>query len=316
LSSNYPKNKLEIIVNVNGSSDNTAKICKKYKRVKTIVTGPKNCRAEALNEIIPNAKGEIIGIFDADTIVEKNCLSNAIKRFSDKTVMGVSGMTRSLRENIISKTISIEKSFNSLFEYIINIKLGHNAIFAGKNMYIRKKIFGKIGKLDVFVYSDDIEFSQRMKKNKYKVVYEPSAVSWEQEPSTLKIYYKQRNRWARSGLKIFKFHNSEKKRWISDLSHFSGYYFAPFISIVSGLMLLFFLFNFPVIAILYFFIFFLFFSAILITYSRLMYNEPLTDLIYLPLWFVLQNINLVLLFKVYIDEKLEKKFIWHDIERK
>ena len=317
LNSDYPKNKLEIIVNVNGSSDNTAKICKKYKRVKTIVTGPKNCRAEALNEIIPKAKGEIIGIFDADSFIEKNCLTKAVKRFSDENVMGVSGLVKSIKSNIISRSISLEKSFGCLLEYIISNKLGYNTHFVGKNMYIRKKVFNKLGFLDVVTYTDDVELSLRMKENNYKVVFEPDAIAWEQEPDSIKVYYKQRTRWTRSVLKIEKLEKNRKKRFLlADLSHCSANYIAPFGIIILELALFFTLYNISQLFLLPFLIFFLLLVSG-VGYSKVFYGEPLTDILYLPVWFFLSLFYTFLIFpKTFVEERLNKQFIWHDIERK
>jgi cellulose synthase/poly-beta-1,6-N-acetylglucosamine synthase-like glycosyltransferase len=88
----YPRKKLEIIVSVDGSTDNTVKICRKYgRRIKVIESEPKSCKAAALNEVIPKARGEIIGIYDADCIVDRNCLKEVAKNFENNETAGVCG---------------------------------------------------------------------------------------------------------------------------------------------------------------------------------------------------------------------------------
>lgn len=316
LNSDYPKDKLEILVNVNGSSDNTYEICKKYREIKSIKTPAKTSRAAALNELIEISKGDIIGIFDADTIADEKCLRNAVQRFSDESVMGVTGMTNSLKTNSITRAISIEKNINSFVEHIFS-KLGRNAHFGGKNMYIRKKVFEKLGPLSVEGYLDDVELSLRMKENKYKVVFEPSAMSWEQEPQNIRDFYKQRNVWSRGGFKIKKLNKKKKAhRWATDLLHYTSLIVhGPFSLLLVSLMLISFFFGFQATTLLltsslFFYMFFV------VVISKSFCGEPITDVLFFPHWIALNIINILTVPKAFFDEISQTKFTWHNIERK
>jgi cellulose synthase/poly-beta-1,6-N-acetylglucosamine synthase-like glycosyltransferase len=315
LSSDYPPDKLEILVNVNGSSDNTYEICKKYKKVKTIKTPAKKNRGEALNELIAMARGEIIGIFDADTFVEKDCLKEAAKRFSDEDVMGVSGHVKSVRNSMVSKAISLEKSFFYFLQHIFSNKMGYNSFFIGKNMFIRKNVFEKLGHLDTTTFVDDAEFSMRMRKHNYKIVFECGAIAWDQEPESVGSYYKQRSRWSRAILKLSRI-KSKEMSILPEMIHGIVYSIAPAGIITLAVVAFLIIFNINQLLILPF-LFLFSFMTVTMAYSKIFYNDPVTDFLYFPVWFFLTTLYMFVIFpKTFIEEKLNKKLIWQDLERR
>ena len=90
----YPADKLDIIVINNGSTDDTSNVVKKFInshkkgkkfRIKLIDT-PIQGKANAMNIGLENAKGEIVGILDADTSVAKDCLNEMVGFFDDEHV--------------------------------------------------------------------------------------------------------------------------------------------------------------------------------------------------------------------------------------
>ncbi|MDY7031287.1 MAG: glycosyltransferase family 2 protein, partial [Thermodesulfobacteriota bacterium] len=93
LSLNYPKNKLEIIVISDGSTDRTDDIVKQYasQGVKLIRQDPRAGKTSALNLAITEAKGEIIVFSDANSIYASDALGELLKNFNDSTVGYVTG---------------------------------------------------------------------------------------------------------------------------------------------------------------------------------------------------------------------------------
>ncbi|NIM47040.1 MAG: glycosyltransferase [Candidatus Aenigmarchaeota archaeon] len=317
LNSNYPKDKLEIIVSIDGSTDKTLEICKKYEpRIKVIESKPKKCKAEALNEVLHIANGEIVAIYDADCIVDKNCLKKAVKHFSDKKIAAVAGTIRSYNKNksLVARAISLETSFTSFIEYFLS-SLGANTHFLGKNIFIRKKILEKISGFDTFTFIEDIEMSIRMKKYNYKTVFEPHAITWQEEPISIKSFLKQRLRWARGTVRLIKFKRRRGLRNIlSDGMHGIYFYFPPFGLITATILAIVFYLQLPYIIVLPFLGLFIF-NMILLIYSRIFFKESLRDLLALPVWFILSNIHLFLIIKSWIDENKNKEFMWYRVER-
>ena len=310
----YPRGKLEIIVAIDGSSDRTAKISRSYgRRVRVIESTPKSCKAEALNEVIPKAKGEIIGIYDADCIVDKNCLKQVAKNFENKETAGVCGNLKSYntKESIIAGALALETGFISFVECFLN-EHGANTHFFGKNMFIRKNVLRKIGMFDTQTFIEDAEMSIKMKKYKYKTVFEPNALAWHEEPKTLKAFVKQRVRWVRGTIKLFKYKRRGGKDFLSDAMHGIYFYLPPSFLITATVLAVFIHFGLPLFLTAPLLGAFLF-NMLLLLYSRYHFHESFKDLLYLPVWFVLSNLHLVLIVKCMIDEKMGRPVLWNSV---
>ena len=93
LSLEYPKEKLEIIVAAIDSSDNTGKIIEDYfnKGVKLLFQAEKKSSSMAVNSVVSEAKGEVVIITDAASLIEKYSLRNMARHFIDKNVGLVAG---------------------------------------------------------------------------------------------------------------------------------------------------------------------------------------------------------------------------------
>ncbi|MCX5777316.1 MAG: glycosyltransferase [Candidatus Firestonebacteria bacterium] len=93
LSLEYPKEKLEIIVAVIDSADNTRKKVEDYfsKGIKLLFQVEKKSSNMTVNAVVSEAKGEVVVITDASSIIEKYSLKNLARHFVDKNVGLVAG---------------------------------------------------------------------------------------------------------------------------------------------------------------------------------------------------------------------------------
>jgi len=71
------------------------------------------------------------------------------------------------------------------------------ATLPGTNYLIRRSILEKLGGWDERALTEDAELSIRVYQAGYLIKFVPYAVTWEQEPETLPVWFKQRVRWAR-----------------------------------------------------------------------------------------------------------------------
>ena len=97
----YPKDKLQIILINDGSTDNTAQwlIDQKLPSYFTIVTHEKNMsRATARNSGLKNAKGDIIIFLDADMVIKPDFVKHHVNALSKPEVVAVSGLLLSDRK--------------------------------------------------------------------------------------------------------------------------------------------------------------------------------------------------------------------------
>ena len=93
LSIDYPKDKLEILIASDASTDRTKEIVQKYEKmgVKFLEQPERKGKAGALNLGLRVAKNEIIIFSDASIILDKDALRNLLRRFSDSRIGCVSG---------------------------------------------------------------------------------------------------------------------------------------------------------------------------------------------------------------------------------
>lgn len=310
----YPKGKLEIVVLIDGSEDKTEEIAKKYKGVKVIVSDPKSCKGEAINSVLDLLKGEIIGIYDADCIIEKDCIKNAVKHFSNKKTIAVCGSLKSYNkdQNLITKALSIETCLSSFIEHLFQ-KNGSRPLFMGKNSFIRKEVLKNIGGFDTVSLLEDADLTFKLRKYKYRVVFEPTAVTWHEEPSSVKSFMKQRLRWAR-GIIILKKKYKSTKDFINLGFHGVYFYSTPMTLFLITLFFIFMYFNIH-------FIFFIPFLALILLNvyifikSHLFYKKPVKDLLFLPIFFILTLLQIFIFFKAWYYNILGKDLEWYKSDR-
>jgi len=165
LNQNFPKDKYEIIVVDNNSTDKTAEIAKSYGA--KVVAETKQGNTFAVKRGMDSAESEIIANTDADSIVSKNWLSTIAKIFEDKNVVGATGTAYVKTGNRFFDFI-----FRKLYDVfiIVNFLIG-KPHFTGFNMAVRKRTYDEIGGIDErFTMSPDVDLGLRMGK-KGKVVF-------------------------------------------------------------------------------------------------------------------------------------------------
>lgn len=89
----YPKDKLEIIVVSDGSTDRTDHIVGEFSDgpVRLLRQEPRNGKTSALNMAVKEAKGEILVFSDANSLYEKEALLHLMENFNDPAVGYVTG---------------------------------------------------------------------------------------------------------------------------------------------------------------------------------------------------------------------------------
>lgn len=203
----YPKEKLEVIVINDNSSDNTGAIVDdfavRYPFIKPLHTKPPHGgkgKSGALNQGLKHSTGEVIAVYDADNVPEPEAIYNlALGLNKDKKAGAVVGKFRVLNanKNMLTRMINIE---TLTFQWLAQagrwfwFKM---TTIPGTNFAIRRSILEELGGWDEKALSEDTELSFRVYNMGYYIRFFPAAITWEQEPENLKVWWKQRTRWAR-----------------------------------------------------------------------------------------------------------------------
>jgi poly-beta-1,6-N-acetyl-D-glucosamine synthase len=173
----YPKDRLEIIVASDGSTDRTVAIAKEFQDSRLRVFDlPRRGKNGTLNEVVPQTKGEIILFTDANGKFQKDALTTLVRHFSDRQVGCVCGELIYLSEddNVVAKGYNLYWRYDQQLKRMesrLACLLGANgSIFA-----IRKSLYKT---LDGYVCNDMV-LPIQIAAQGYHVVYEPEAISRE-----------------------------------------------------------------------------------------------------------------------------------------
>ncbi len=212
----YPKDKYEIIVINDNSSDDSAQVLKNIQannpRARIIVINTDNIiggkgKSNALNIALSVASGSVIAIYDADNTPEKQALKILVENLmSDDKLGAVIGKfrTRNKYASLLTRFVNIEtlayQCMNQAGRYFF-FKL---CTIPGTNYVIRRELIDRMGGWDVNALAEDTEISFRLYRMGYYIKFMPLAVTWEQEPQKLKQWFKQRTRWVKGNLYVLK----------------------------------------------------------------------------------------------------------------
>lgn len=204
----YPVDKYEIIVINDNSSDNSKDLLAELqrqnpeRRLVVVNTDSKvggQGKSNALNIGFQIAKGSVIAIYDADNTPEPKALRLLVENLvSDSTLAAVVGKfrTRNKRASILTRFINIETLAYQAMHQAGRWFYFKLCTIPGTNFVIRREIIEAIGGWDPKALAEDTEISLRIYRMGYKIKMVPQAVTWEQEPFNLPIWFKQRTRWV------------------------------------------------------------------------------------------------------------------------
>ena len=207
LALDYPDDRLDILVIDDASTDATPQVLDRMARndhrvrvLHRVKPDGGRGKAAALNAALKITDNEFIAIYDADNCPEPDALKQLIAQFRRRPELGaVLGRFRTgnRKQNLLTRFINIEGlGFQGIMQAGRWQLLGVSSL-SGTNYVIRRSALEQIGGWDVEALAEDAELSVRMYQYGYRIAFIPNSVSWEQEPETLRVWIKQRTRWAR-----------------------------------------------------------------------------------------------------------------------
>jgi len=195
---NYPKDKINIFLIDDGSTDGTWDAVSKFSGYPNVKTFHKENGGKytALNLGLENVKTDFVGCLDADSIVEAESLVRIMSYFErDKNTMAVAPSVTVLNpNNIIQEAQKAEYHMGVFTKKMLGF-LGAIHVTPGPFTIFRKQVFDNLGPYRHGYSTEDMEIAYRMQKNDYKIEHCNDAYVYTKTPSSIRKLYRQRLRW-------------------------------------------------------------------------------------------------------------------------
>jgi len=197
--SNYPQERIKIILVNDGSTDNTLevanKLAKRYKNIEVISKKNEGRKAAALNFGLKRAKTELVAVLDADTILERNLLKECVFKFADENIAVSTCRMRSINNNkLIEKLQNVEYAFAGFYRILMG-KINAFSIAPAFSV-LRREFLVKYGYFDAKNITEDLEMGLRAQSKHYDVGCVENTYAETYVPDTIKNLSRQRMRWA------------------------------------------------------------------------------------------------------------------------
>lgn len=182
LALDYPPDRLETLVVSDGSTDGTEAIVGRFGDRTRLLSLPRSGKAFALNEGARAARGEILVLTDANTLLEPGSLRPLVDPFADPEVGGVCGNKKQRPPAGADTTAEGEDLYWRWDKWQKALESRAGSIFAadGTLYAVRKELYVPI---EDPAQADDIAISARIVLQGRRLLYEPRAVAWEEAPA-------------------------------------------------------------------------------------------------------------------------------------
>lgn len=196
ISQDYPQDCLEAIILDGESNDRSREIvCELLVKSTNIrvMPNPKFIQSAAWNLGIQSAKGEIIGIMSAHSILAPDYVTNAVETLFRTKADLVGGPVQAQNTGTLAESIALAMSTSfgvggANFRYTSQEKVT-DTVFMG---VCWRSIYQKIGGFDEeMVRNQDDEFSYRLLKNGGRIICNPAIKSYYYSRSTLHSLWNQ-----------------------------------------------------------------------------------------------------------------------------
>ena len=200
----YPKEKMEVIVINDGSTDATGSVVASYiqdnaDRAYFRIISQRNCgKAAALNRGLQQLKGEFFACLDADSFVERSTLRKMVAQYEQEDDLSLAIVTPAMKvakpENLLQKI--------QWLEYIVMIFFGRLSssldslyVAPGPFSLYRTSIIKQLQGFDETTLTEDQEIAYRVQQHQYRIMQCFDGYVYTTAPKKLKAFYAQRRRW-------------------------------------------------------------------------------------------------------------------------
>lgn len=195
LNSNYPKDKIEILVGSDSSTDKTNEIVRSFSNVKLIEFETRSGKIKIINQLKKLAAHDLLILTDANVLFDTNTLIHLAKHFQNEEIALVDSnmINTHLQKGNISKAESTYIRGEAAIKYYEGKLFGLMMGPFGGCFALRKEHFEPVP--ENFLV-DDFYINMKILQKGKKAISEPHALVYEDVPNDWKIEFKRKIRIA------------------------------------------------------------------------------------------------------------------------
>lgn len=184
-SSDYPSERIELVIASDGSTDATEQVINQarvnFENIKLISIFPQGGRSNAHNLAIDLCEGEILLFTDAETEFDTDFITTIVNSFQDEKVGFASGVLKYRNED--KSIVSESAGIYWIFEYFLRVReslLGIYSFGSGACCAVRRSLYKSIPPVG------DVDFTTPLDVvlQGYKCVHVANAVAYDEMPTS------------------------------------------------------------------------------------------------------------------------------------
>ena len=205
---NYNKDKYDVYVIINNTTDNTKKVVLEHGANAVDCMAPVKTKADVLcfafDYLKKNKKINAYVVFDADNVVHPDFLIHMNDALNNgyRVASGFRD-AKNPSDSWISASYTIFYYIQNLFFCRSRMGFGGNATITGTGFMIKKEIIDKDG-FNTYTLTEDMEFTGQCALKGEKIYYAEKAITYDEYPVRFGPSWKQRKRWSVGNLQCMR----------------------------------------------------------------------------------------------------------------
>lgn len=209
---NYPQELIDVFVVADNCTDDTAEVaCEAgaivFRRFNTQQVGKGYALDFALQHIYKDFADrdyEAFFVFDADNVLDENYFREMNKVFDNGAKASTSYRnSKNYDSNWISAGYATWFIREAKFLNQARVDLNTSCAISGTGFFIAADILKEAGGWKWHLLTEDIEFSASSVTNGVRIAYCPTAILYDEQPTTFRDSWNQRERWAKGFYQVF-----------------------------------------------------------------------------------------------------------------
>lgn len=198
---NYPQDKIQVLAASDASTDGTAAFLSSQPDIEALILPTHGGKNVALNQLIPNATGELLFFTDANTVFHPDCLQRIARHYANPRVGCVTGnlvFTHEADWNPVGRSTGLYWRYENGIKALEN-QLGSVLVGGGSLLTARR---GRIQTLHPRI-ANDLEIPMRLGAAGDLVLYEKDGVGFEKPHTDVREELRRTSRIVARGLRGF-----------------------------------------------------------------------------------------------------------------